>query len=257
MKHQEKYTVITGASSGIGKATAEAFAKRGKHLILIARNQERLEALKAELQAEHDEIAVEIRAVDLTISEKVHQVYEALRAFEIETWINNAGVGIFSEIAEQDIAETEQMIQLNVTAAIIFSMLFVKDYQAVAGTQLINVSSSTGYLIGANSVLYSATKFFVNTFSEGLAYEMKSKKAPLQVKVLAPSTTKTEFGNRATKTSDYNYQEKHPQFNTSEEIAAFLLALYDSEKTLGIVKRGTFEFELSSQQFEYTGDKGE
>lgn len=99
MKH---YTVITGASSGIGKEAAKLFAAHGKNLILVARRQERLERLKEEIQGDFPEIDVIVQTVDLSVPEEAYRLYESLKSYTINTWINNAGRGYQSKIADQD-----------------------------------------------------------------------------------------------------------------------------------------------------------
>ena len=92
MEPTKKYTVITGASSGIGRETAKAFANRGKNLIVAARRTENLEALKREILEQHPALDVVIRTVDLSVLENVYQFYSSLKNFRLETWINNAFV---------------------------------------------------------------------------------------------------------------------------------------------------------------------
>ena len=108
----DKYTVITGASSGIGYAAAKAFAKRGKNLILIARRLEQLEKLKSEI-SEISAVKVVIITADLSIIKNVYDVYSKLRRYFVETWINNAGFGNYSSVAEQDLKKVENMIKVN------------------------------------------------------------------------------------------------------------------------------------------------
>ena len=136
-----KYTVITGASSGIGYAAALAFASRGKNLVLVARRQEELNGLKLKINEMHPELDVVIRKTDLSVTEDVYKLYESLQAFQIETWINNAGFGNFASIAEQNLNKIETMLHVNIEALTILSSLFVRDYSMIDGTQLINVSS--------------------------------------------------------------------------------------------------------------------
>ncbi len=95
-----KYTVITGASSGIGYETAKAFAGRGKNLIIAARRKDNLEMLKKEILEERPDVDVVIRSTDLSVSENVYQLYEGLRDYEIETWVNNAGFGNYDSVAD-------------------------------------------------------------------------------------------------------------------------------------------------------------
>ena len=83
------------------------------------------------------------------------------------------------------------MIHLNIEALTIFSTLFVHDYMDIQNTQLINISSCGGYIIVPTAVTYCATKFYVSTFTEGLARELESRNAKMKVKVLAPAATRT------------------------------------------------------------------
>ncbi|MFZ0476036.1 MAG: SDR family NAD(P)-dependent oxidoreductase [Halobacillus sp.] len=246
-----KYTVITGASSGIGYEAAHAFAARGKNVIVVARREEKLEELKSEIQKNQPDVNVMVMPADLSVSENVYQLYEDLSEFELETWINNAGFGNFDPIAEHDLSKIEKMLRLNNEALTILSSLFVRDYENKAGTQLINVSSGGGYTIVANAVTYCATKFFVSAFTEGLAQELSGKGAAMQAKVLAPAATETEFINRSFDNDELKYEGNVPQYHTAKEMAQFLLELYDSDQVVGIVDGKTYEFHLQDPIYPY------
>lgn len=248
----DKYTVITGASSGIGYAAAKAFAKRGKNLILIARRLEQLEQLKSEISGISD-VKVVIITADLSVIENVYDVYSKLRSYFVETWINNAGFGNYSLVAEQELKKIEDMIKVNITALTIFSSLYVRDYCNFLNTQLINISSAGGYTIVPNAVTYCAAKFYVSTFTEGLARELSENCSPLKAKVLAPAATKTEFGKVASNAQSYNYNSHFKMFHTAEQMAEFLMQLYDSDYTVGKVDRNTFEFQMGEGQLPYAG----
>lgn len=88
-----KYTVITGASSGIGYETALAFAARGKNLILVARRLDKLEELKSAIQDIDPTVNVIVRTSDLSVTDQAYTLYSNLKEYQIETWINNAGLG--------------------------------------------------------------------------------------------------------------------------------------------------------------------
>lgn len=251
MTKTNTYTVITGASSGIGYEAAKAFAARGKNLILIARRKDTLESLKTQILSEYSSIDVVIKITDLSIPEECYQLYTSLNNYHIETWINNAGLGYYGYIAEQDINVMQNMIHLNVEALTILSSLYVKDYKNIEGTQLINVSSSAGYNIVPNDVAYSASKFYVSAFTEGLARELQEAHAGLKAKVLAPAATKTEFGKLATNTATYDYDKEVANYHTAKEMAYFLLELYDSNSVVGIVDRTTYKFDLLDPLFSY------
>ncbi|QYR19212.1 SDR family NAD(P)-dependent oxidoreductase [Paenibacillus sp. sptzw28] len=254
MDTQGKYTVITGASSGIGYATAKAFAKRKKNIILVARRENNLNELKREILQEIPELDIVIKAVDVSVSQNAHHLYRELNPYRIETWINNAGFGSYGSVSGQDLEKIGTMLRLNVEALTIFSSLYVRDYRDVEGTQLINISSAGGYTIVPTAVIYCASKFFVSAFTEGLAHELKAANAKLQAKVLAPAATKTEFGKVANSTSEYDYDKIFSTYHTSDEMANFLLQLYDSNMTVGRVDREAFEFKLSEPIFAYAGN---
>ncbi len=249
-----KYTVITGASSGIGYETAKAFASRGKNVIIIARRKEKLAKLKKEILEKFPTVKVIVKATDLTKSKNVYQLYNELKPYELDTWVNNAGFGNYGSVAEQSLEKVESMIHLNIEALTLFSTLFVHDYKDIEGTQLINVSSCGGYTIVPTAVTYCATKFYVSTFTEGLARELKSSNAKMQAKVLAPAATKTEFGKIANDVTEYDYDKLFGTYHTSEQMADFLMQLYDSDKVVGAVNRETFEFKMFDPLFDYAGN---
>lgn len=248
-----KYTVITGASSGIGYEAAKAFAKRGKNLVIIARRKDNLERLKQEILEKSPDLDIVIRSTDLSISENVYQLYEGLREYEIETWINNAGFGNYDSVAHQELKKIGAMLHLNIEALTILSSLFVRDYKDAEGTQLINISSCGGYTIVPTAVTYCAAKFYVSTFTEGLAWELEEEGAKMKAKVLAPAATKTEFGMVANDVREYDYDKSFGTYHTSQQVAGFLLELYDSEKAVGLVDRENFSFRLADPLFPYAG----
>ncbi|CAI8896223.1 MULTISPECIES: SDR family NAD(P)-dependent oxidoreductase [Bacillus] len=246
-----KYTVITGASSGIGYETALAFAARGKNLIVAARRTEELEKLKSKVADINADLDVVIRNVDLSVTTNVYEFYESLQDYQIETWINNAGFGNFASVGEQNLNKIETMLHLNIESLTVLSSLYVRDYANVEGTQIINISSGGGYLIVADAVTYCATKFYVSAFTEGLAQELKEKGAVMQAKVLAPAATETEFAKRSLDADEFQYEDVIPKFHTAKEMAGFMLDLYDSENVVGIVNGETYEFQLREPIFPY------
>ena len=252
-KQNNRYTIITGASSGIGAATAKAFAGRAHNLILIARRTERLNSLKEEILAAHPILDIIVKTADLSSAENVTQVYDAIKTLPIGTWINNAGFGNYGTVGASDLDKMRQMLHLNIEALTIFSTLFVRDFAEIDDTQLINISSVGGYTIVPTAVTYCATKFYVSAFTEGLAHELTARGAKLRVKLLAPAATQTEFGAVANNNAAYDYDKAFGIYHTSSQMAEFLLALYDSDQTLGIVDRETFVFRLCPPQFPYAG----
>ncbi|WP_422122242.1 SDR family NAD(P)-dependent oxidoreductase [Planococcus sp. X10-3] len=250
-----KYTVITGSSSGIGYETALAFASRNKNVILVARREAQLNELKNEIHNMNADLDVVIKTADLSDSEQVHDLFESLKEYDIETWINNAGFGNSAPVAEQQVKKIEKMLRVNVEALTTLSTLFAHDYSNKEGTQLINVSSDLGYRIAPNAVSYAATKFYVSAFTEGLAQELSDQDSPMKVKILAPAMTETEFVKTAKEIDEFSYSDNVQKYHTAKEMAQFMLNLYDSEKAVGKVNSDSYEFELLDPIFPYTSKR--
>ncbi|MGT2736292.1 SDR family NAD(P)-dependent oxidoreductase [Streptococcus orisratti] len=248
LKH---YTCITGASSGIGRAAAKAFGQMGHHLILVARRKALLEDLKKDILKDQPNLDIVIKVVDLSIPQNAIDLYDDLRPFHISTFINNAGFGNYDSIARQNLDKVSRLIHLNIETLTILSTLYIRDYQDVPDTQLINISSRGGYMLVPKAVTYCASKFYVSAFTEGLALEMQEGKHPLKVKVLAPAATKTEFGMRATDTKQYDYDKQFSTYHSSQEMAAFLIALYKSDKVVGWIDVSDFSFHLGGPLFKH------
>lgn len=243
----KNYSLITGASSGIGLATAELFASKGRNLILVARRLDRLETLKKDLQSKYEDLDIVTVKCDLTDTEHLYSFYDSLKDYQITTWINNAGIGLLGEVKDNPLPKVGNMLKLNVEALTILSTLYVQDYADTEGAQLINIASAAGYIVSPSAVTYCATKFFVTSFTEGLAQELRANGSKLQAKVLAPSATSTEFAANATDRTDFSYFEVS---STSADVAAFLEELYQSDQIVGYVDHSDLSFSLSGPKFQ-------
>lgn len=255
--HDKKYTAITGASSGIGYATAIEFAKRNKNLILIARREAQLQSLKQKIAALNPHLDIVIKVCDLSQAASVYTLFAELESYNIETWINNAGFGHYGSVQDQDLTKIQTMLHLNIEALTILSTLYVQKYQNQSGAQLINISSRGGYTIVPNAVTYCATKFYVSAFTEGLAQELKQANAKLTAKVLAPAATQTEFGQKANNVTEYDYDKSFNQYHSATQMAEFLIALYESDKIIGEISTKDFSFTLKDNILPYSGNPAE
>jgi uncharacterized protein len=188
-------TVITGASSGIGAALARVFAHNGHELALVARRQDRLDALADEITSAGAPRPLVIIA-DLTQAGSARRIGEALTAAgaEPQYMVNNAGFGLVGLAVKRDRAQQLAMIDLNVRVLTELSLAFVDALERHRGG-ILNVGSMAGFLPGPGMAVYYATKAFVLSFSEALHSELKSR--GVRVTVLCPGTVPTEFGEKA------------------------------------------------------------
>jgi short-subunit dehydrogenase len=187
--------VITGASAGIGVALARVFARHGHELALVARREDRLNALADEIAASGARRPIVIVA-DLLKPGAARQIADALtgQGAEPQFVVNNAGFGLVGLAASLDHDEQLQMVDLNVRALTELSLAFI-DSLARNNGGLLNVGSMAGFLPGPGMAVYYATKAYVLSFTEALHNELKPR--GVRVAVLCPGPVPTEFAARA------------------------------------------------------------
>lgn len=187
--------VITGASAGIGAELARVFAENVHLLALVARREQRLTALAAEIAAAGWPLPV-VLPVDLAQPGAAARIGAELAARDLEPQfiVNNAGFGLVGHAADLDLAKQLAMVDLNVRALTDLSLAFVESLKRHRGG-LLNVASVAGFFPGPNSAVYYAGKAYVLSLSEALHVEL----APLGVRVtcLCPGPVATEFQARA------------------------------------------------------------
>jgi short-subunit dehydrogenase len=188
-----RLAVITGASSGIGAAFARALAGRGFDLVLVARRRERLEQLASELAAAHG-IQAEPLGADLTDEAELKVVEDRIaRAGSLDLLVNDAGFGTRGRFFEADLAGQDRMHRLHVLATMRLTHAALASMVPRARGAVINVSSVSGFIQAVGSTSYSATKCWMNSFTEGLYLELKSAGSPVKVQALCPGFTLSEF----------------------------------------------------------------
>lgn len=193
MTDSKKVALITGASSGIGQELAAVHAERGGDLVIVARREEKLNALKAELENKHG-IQVMVIAKDLTQPTAPAEIYEAVQqaGIEVDYLINNAGFGGRGKFHERAWEKDLAMINLNVVALTAFTRLFLPDFVRRNSGRILNVSSTAALVpAGPLQAVYYATKAYVTSFSNALAEELYDTK--ITVTALMPGTIETEF----------------------------------------------------------------
>lgn len=173
----QKFALVTGATSGIGRELAKLLANDQYNLVIVARNLMDLEQTATELRQQYEVEVVSI-AKDLFIRESPFEVYDELknRGIEIDVLVNDAGQGQYGEFIETDIDRELDLIQLNIGAYVIFSKLFLKEMVARNEGKILNVSSIGGEMPGPLQAVYHATKAFVTSFSEAIREELKDTK---------------------------------------------------------------------------------
>ena len=241
-----QYTVITGASSGIGYELAKSYVRRGKNVIVAARRADRLERLKHEIAEIDPEADVVIREVDLANADGAVSFYNSLGNYHITTWVNNAGRGNKGDITAADLDTDLDMLHINIDAVAILSSLYIRDYKDVDGAVLVNISSIGGYLMVPGATLYCASKFFVSALTEGINHEMVANGHALRAKVMAPTTTESAFEQVANDLPEQvDYRKLDRPFHTAAEMATYILQLAESDKVVGEIDFATRELKLS------------
>lgn len=186
--------VITGASSGIGEATALELAQKGYHLCLIARRQDRLEAIKAKIRSQFPEISVLLAVIDVTdhssIENFVSQNAKELK--DISVLINNAGLAKGSDkLQDGKIADWEAMLDTNVKGLLYLTRAFLPHFIAKGEGHILNIGSVAGRWVYAGGAVYCASKFAVRAISEGLRLDLLGKN--IRVSNIEPGMVNTEF----------------------------------------------------------------
>ena len=199
--------LITGSSSGIGRDMAREFASKNFDLVLVARNVDRLNELKNELEANY-KTNVKIVSMDLTLEENLKKLYEENK--DIDILVNNAGFGVFGYFTDTDLEKELNLIKTNVTAVHVLTKLYLKDMVEKNEGRILNVSSIAGNMPGPLMSAYYASKAYVLRLSEGIWEELKKKKSKVKISVLQPGPVNTNFNNVAgvkfnlnSKTSEY------------------------------------------------------
>jgi len=184
---------ITGASAGIGSVFARKLAAQGYDLLLVARRQDRLRELAAEL--EHAcQIHVETCAADLSVGGEMDRVAARLAAEpRLDLLVNNAGFGAKGRFYEAPLDEQLRMHRLHIGAILRLTHAALGAMVARGRGAIVNVASVAGFTRSPGSVSYCATKAWLNAFTEGLYLDLRSARSPVVVQALCPGFTHSEF----------------------------------------------------------------
>ncbi|MBE9215905.1 SDR family oxidoreductase [Plectonema cf. radiosum LEGE 06105] len=188
--------LITGASGGIGKSFALKLAAQNTNLIIVARSEDKLNALAQQLREQYN-IQVDVIVKDLTQPSATKEVFDATitKGLTVDLLVNNAGFGDYGEFAQTDGDRQVQMVQLNNVALIDLTHRFLPQMRDRRSGSIINVSSIAAFQPIPYLSVYAASKAFVRSFSEALWAE--NRQYGVRVLVVCPGPTETNFFNEA------------------------------------------------------------
>ena len=184
--------LITGASSGIGKDMARVMAKKADELVLIARNVEKLEEIKKELE---NDVKIEIISKDLSIEKNCKEIHSQVQ--NVDILINNAGFGDCGNFTKTSLEKDIRMIKTNIIAYHILTKLYLTDMKEKNSGKILNVASIAGFMPGPLMATYYATKNYVVRLSEAIREELKKEHSKVQISILCPGPVETNFNKVA------------------------------------------------------------
>lgn len=182
--------LITGASSGMGRDMAKILSQKGYDLILVARDEKKLEEVKKQLKTE-----TKIVVMDISNEENCKKIYEENK--DIDILINNAGFGDCGHFEETSLDKDIQMIHTNIIAYHILTKLYLKEMIKKDSGKILNVASIAGFMPGPLMTTYYSTKNYVVRFSESIREELRRKKSKVQISILCPGPVDTNFNKVA------------------------------------------------------------
>lgn len=190
--------LVTGSSSGIGRDMARVLNDKGYDLIITARNKEKLEELKRELNSKNDK-NVDIIIKDLSKEEECISLYNEIKEKYkfVDIVINNAGFGICGEFKDTSLEKELDMINTNIKAVHILTKLFLKDMIKEDKGIILNVSSVAGFMMGPLMATYYSSKNYVLRLTQSIKEELNKSKSNVKISVLCPGPVDTNFNNIA------------------------------------------------------------
>jgi short-subunit dehydrogenase len=193
---QNKYALITGATSGIGRELAKLFAKDQNNLVIVSRNQDELNNVSNEFKKDYGIDVITI-AKDLFDRNAAFEIYDEVKSkgIQVDVLVNDAGQGLYGEFVDTDINRELDIIQLNIASMVVLTKSFLKDMVARNEGKILNLASIASRLPGPFQSVYHGTKAFVLSFSEAIRDEVKDKN--VVVTALMPGATDTDFFHKA------------------------------------------------------------
>jgi short-subunit dehydrogenase len=235
MKISELSIVLTGASGGIGAATADTLVRAGAHVILVARSREPLASLAARLSERSPPGYIAALAADVTTSNGRAEIVELAVARRVNTLINNAGTPYFGQLAAADDSQIADVIATNLIAPIQLTRALLPHLLAQSNACILNVGSALGRLGIPGFSVYSASKFGLRGFTEALRRELAG--SSVRVQYLAPRTTRTTFNDARVDAFNRATSTRSDEAQTVADAIVRLLENGRAERGLGFPER--------------------
>ena len=195
MNSTRNYTLITGASTGIGYELAKLFAKDRHNLILVARDEGKLETAKNELSKCN--VEVKILSLDLSKSEDIQSLfnYVEMNKLNVDILVNNAGIGTFGDFSEIEWVKEEALIDINIKVLTKLTKYFLPKIIECKNGGILNVASTAAFCSGPRMAAYYASKAYVLNLTEAIYEECKD--SGIRISCLCPGPVKTTFQDKA------------------------------------------------------------
>jgi short-subunit dehydrogenase len=227
MNIQEKVVIVTGASAGIGEATAKLLAKKGAKVVLAARSSEKIAALSKELPG-----SISI-PTDMTDEASIQHLIDETkkRLGRVDILINNAGQGLYGPIETVSVSDYRKIFELNVVGPLVAMQKVIPVMREDGGGMIINISSMLSKMYVPYLGGYASTKYALNALSLTARQELEKDK--IIVSVMLPGLTATEFGKNAIKSGESFTRPggaSMPQADSAEHVADRILLAIENEK---------------------------
>lgn len=185
-------TLITGASKGIGQALAYEFAKHGHDLVISARDQQLLEQLAGIIHTKYS-VNVDIIPMDLSRVDSASNLIEAVerRGLQVDCLVNNAGIGYLGDFTSMDEKYLNELLQLNIVTLSELTRHYANQFIKSRKGKILQVASIAAFQPGPQMAAYYASKAYVTSLSQALAYELKG--SGVSISILCPGPTQTNF----------------------------------------------------------------
>jgi short-subunit dehydrogenase len=221
----EQVIVITGATSGIGLSTARAAAARGAKLVLTARNEAALKAVRDELTAKHANVVYAVADVADRAALQAVADLAVERFGGFDTWVNNAGVSIFGATTKTPIEDQRRLFETNYWGLVNGSLIAVEHLKTrPGGGAVINLGSVLGDMAIPLQGAYSASKHAVKGFTQSLRMELAGQRTPVSVSLIKPSAVDTPFKDHARNLTGTAVRNPPPVYGASMVAQAILYA---------------------------------